>query len=274
MITRFAPSPTGRLHVGNIRTALLNRLLALREGGRFLLRMDDTDAERSSEDHAEAIRVDLEWLGLVADAEVRQSDRGALYDAAFDRLREAGRVYPAYETAAELDLKRKIAAGRGLPPIYDRAALALSQAERARLEEQGRRPHWRFRLDHGDQITWHDGVRGAQSFDPALLSDPVVRRADGSWLYMLPSVVDDIDLAITDVVRGEDHVTNTAIQLQIFDALGAVGAALRSCRAADRGRGQAVETARLARLRRVPGTGDRAAGDRGAARPHRHQPSR
>ncbi|WP_380872964.1 glutamate--tRNA ligase [Sphingomonas sp. DBB INV C78] len=219
--TRFAPSPTGRLHVGNIRAALHNWLFARQQGGRFLLRLDDTDAERSSEAFVEAIRADLAWLGLVPDGEERQSHRFPLYEAAFDRLRAAGRVYPAYETQQELDLKRKILAGRGLPPVYDRAALALSDVDHAAFGAEGRTPHWRFKLDHGSAIEWDDLIRGHQRFDPKLLSDPVVRRADGSWLYMLPSVIDDIEMAVTHVVRGEDHVTNTGLQLQMFAALGA-----------------------------------------------------
>ena len=221
VVTRFAPSPTGRLHVGNIRTALHNWLFARQQGGRFLLRLDDTDIERSSEAFVEAIRLDLAWLGLVPDGEERQSLRIPLYQEAFDRLRDTGRVYPAYETQQELDLKRKILSGRGLPPIYDRAALSLSDAERAAMESEGRQPHWRFKLDHDDQIVWDDLIRGEQRLDPRLLSDPVIRRADGSWLYMLPSVIDDIDMGVTHIVRGEDHVTNTGLQLQMFRALGA-----------------------------------------------------
>jgi len=221
IVTRFAPSPTGRLHVGNIRTALHNWLWARKQGGRFLLRLDDTDRARSSEAFAEAIRADLSWLGLNWDEEHRQSQRFDRYQAALERLRAAGRVYPAYETAQELELKRKVLLGRGLPPVYDRAALALGEAERAALESEGRRPHWRFKLDHGAPIAWHDLIRGAQHFDPALLSDPVIRREDGSWLYMLPSVVDDIEMGVSHVVRGEDHVTNTGLQLQMFEALGA-----------------------------------------------------
>ena len=219
-VTRFAPSPTGRLHVGNIRTALHSWMLAQRDGGRFVLRIDDTDAERSEERYVEAIRADLAWLGLDADVEVRQSQRFALYQARFDALLAAERIYPAYETAQELDLKRKILLGRGLPPVYDRAALQLSEAERAQLEADGVRPHWRFKLDHDAPIVWDDLIRGPQQFDPRTMSDPVIRRVDGSWLYMLPSAIDDADLGITHVVRGEDHVSNTALQLQMFAAMG------------------------------------------------------
>jgi glutamyl-tRNA synthetase len=221
VVTRFAPSPTGRLHVGNIRTGLHNMLWARRHGGRFILRLDDTDRERSSEEFAVAIREDLAWLGLDADAEARQSERFGRYEAALARLAEAGRVYPAYETAQELELKRKVQLGRGRPPVYDRAALELSEGDRAALEAEGRRPHWRFRLDYDAPIAWGDLIRGPQQLDPALLSDPVVRREDGSWLYMLPSVVDDVEMGVTHVVRGEDHVTNTGLQIQMFEALGA-----------------------------------------------------
>ncbi|RUN75851.1 glutamate--tRNA ligase [Sphingomonas sp. TF3] len=218
--TRFAPSPTGMLHVGNIRTALHNWLWAQAQGGEFWLRIDDTDAERSEERFVDAIRADLGWLGLTPQGEERQSARFALYEARFAALRAAGRVYPAYETAQELDLKRKIAAGRGLPPIYDRAALALSDADRAKLEADGIAPHWRFKLDHDTPIVWDDLIRGPQKFDAATMSDPVIRRADGSWLYMLPSAIDDAEMGITHVVRGEDHVSNTALQLQMFEAMG------------------------------------------------------
>ena len=221
VVTRFAPSPTGRLHVGNIRAALHNWLYARQQGGRFLLRLDDTDAERSTEEYVDAIRADLAWLGLAPDGEERQSQRFALYEESFERLRAAGQVYPAYESQQELDLKRKVLAGRGLPPVYDRAALALSDADRAALEAEGRTPHWRFRLDHDAPIAWDDLIRGPQRLDPKLLSDPVIRREDGSWLYMLPSAIDDIAMGVTHVVRGEDHVTNTGLQLQMFEALGA-----------------------------------------------------
>lgn len=221
VVTRFAPSPTGRLHVGNVRTALANWLWAQKQGGRFWLRLDDTDAERSEEWFAVSIRDDLAWLGLHPDAEVRQSDRGTLYEARFAELVAAGRIYPAYETSQELDLKRKIQLGRGLPPVYDRAALKLTNVDRKRLEEEGVRPHWRFRLDESAPIEWDDLIRGHQRFDPATMSDPVIRRADGSWLYMLPSAIDDVDMGITHVVRGEDHVSNTAVQIQMFAAIGA-----------------------------------------------------
>ena len=219
--TRFAPSPTGSLHAGNIRTALVNWLLARKAGGRFVLRLDDTDLARSTESSAASIRDDLGWLGLVPDDEVRQSDRFALYQAALVRLAAAGRAYRAYETPAELDLKRRVQQQRGLPPVYDRAALALTDADHADFAAQGVAPVWRFKLDTAAAIRWHDGVRGDAHVDPASLSDPVVKRADGSWLYMLPSVVDDIDLGISDIVRGEDHVTNSAVQIQMFAALGA-----------------------------------------------------
>src|SRR3569833_2590732 len=220
IVTRFAPSPTGQLHVGNLRAALHNRLFARAHGGRFMLRIDDTDAERSEERFVEAIRADLAWLGLVPDGEERQSARFALYEARFEELRAAGRVYPANETAQELGQKRKVARGRGLPPVYVRASLALSVAVRAALDADGVKPHWRFKLDHAAPIEWDDLVRGHQRFDPATMSDPVVRRADGSWLYMLPSAIDDADMGVSHVVRGEDHVSNTALQIQMFDALG------------------------------------------------------
>lgn len=221
--TRFAPSPTGRLHVGNIRTALHNWMLARQAGGTFILRIDDTDAERSREEYVDAIRADLTWLGLTWDGEERQSARLDRYEAAFDALRAAGRIYPCYESAQELEVKRKIALGRGLPPIYDRAALKLTDAERVAKEAEGIAPHWRFLLDHDEPIQWNDGIRGPQKFAASQLSDPVIRRADGSWLYMMPSAVDDIDMGVTQVLRGEDHVSNTAVQIQIFTALYAAG---------------------------------------------------
>ena len=221
VVTRFAPAPSGRLHVGNLRTALHNWLWAQKSQGRFILRFDDTDRERSSEENVSAIRDDLAWVGIRADDEYRQSQRFAHYETALERLVEVGRAYPAYETAQELDLRRKVLLGRGKPPVYDRAALDLGDDDKARLEAEGRRPHWRFKLDHESRIEWDDLIRGHQHLDPSLLSDPVVRREDGSWLYMLPSTVDDIEMGISHVVRGEDHVTNTGLQLQMFAALGA-----------------------------------------------------
>ena len=219
--TRFAPSPTGLLHVGNVRTALHNWMLAKKHGGRFLLRIDDTDKERSREEYVDAIRADLAWLGLHPDAEERQSARFGIYEAEFAKLAAEGRVYRCYESAQELDLRRKVLLGRGLPPIYDRGALSLTEADHAAREAAGERPHWRFQLDHDSPIAWQDGIRGPQHFDPKTMSDPVIRRADGSWLYMLPSVIDDIAMGVTDVLRGEDHVSNTATQVQMFTALGA-----------------------------------------------------
>ena len=219
--TRFAPSPTGTLHVGNVRTALHNWMLAKQSGGRFLLRIDDTDQARSQEHFVDAIRADLAWLGLHPDGEERQSARFDLYEREFQKLATAGLVYRCYETAQELDLKRKVALGRGLPPIYDRAALALTEADHAAKAASGDAPHWRFKLDHATPIEWRDGIRGNQTFVASQMSDPVIRRADGSWLYMLPSVIDDIDMGVTDVLRGEDHVSNTATQMQMFTALGA-----------------------------------------------------
>ena len=213
VVTRFAPSPTGRLHVGNIRTALHNHLFARKHGGTFVLRIDDTDRERSTAEFDQAIRDDLHWLGLEPDRVVRQSERFDLYEAEFERLRAQGRVYACYETPEELELRRKVLLGRGLPPVYERKAPGSPAPE-------GRKPHWRFRLDHEASIEWDDLIRGHQKFDPRLLSDPVVRREDGSWLYLLPSVIDDIDLGITHVVRGEDHVSNSAVQIQMFEALG------------------------------------------------------
>jgi glutamyl-tRNA synthetase len=214
VVTRFAPSPTGTLHVGNVRTALHNWLWARKHGGRFLLRIDDTDLERSQEDYVDAIRADLAWLGFDIDGEERQSARFALYEAEFDKLKAAGRVYACYETPEELDIRRKILLSRGLPPVYERKAADAPVPA-------GVAPHWRFRLDHDAPIEWTDMVRGEQNFEPKTMSDPVVRRADGSWLYLLPSVIDDIAMGITHVVRGEDHVSNTATQIQMFAALGA-----------------------------------------------------
>jgi glutamyl-tRNA synthetase len=229
-IVRFAPSPTGRLHIGNVRTALLNWLFAAKEGGTFILRLDDTDRQRSTQEFAEAIRQDLGWLGLVWAREESQSLRLARYAAMAEALKQAGRLYPCYETEEELDRRRKRRLARGLPPIYDRAALKLDAAERAKLEATGLRPHWRFRLLNTEAgkpldpvptlVDWIDLVRGDQAVDIGSLSDPVLIRADGTPLYTFTSVVDDIDFAVTHVIRGEDHVTNTAVQIQLFEAMG------------------------------------------------------
>jgi glutamyl-tRNA synthetase len=219
-LVRTAPSPTGFLHIGNVRSIMFNWLFARRHGGRFLLRYDDTDLARSKPEFAEAIAEDLAWLGVVPDFVIRQSDRLAIYDAAAARLREAGRLYPCYETADELDRRRKRQLARGLPPVYDRAALKLTDEDRAQLEAEGRKPHWRFLLEPR-VVAWNDLVRGEAHVDCASLSDQVLIREDGSYLYHLPSVVDDAETGVTHVIRGEDHVTNTAVQIQIFEALGA-----------------------------------------------------
>ena len=217
---RFAPSPTGKLHVGNIRAAVVNWLFARAKGGAFLLRIDDTDLERSTKESEAGIEEDLRWLGLTWDEKYNQSARFPIYQQAVERLKTQGRLYPAYETQEELDRRRKVQLSRGQPPIYDRAALKLSNEERSSLEAEGRRPHWRFRLE-GKRVKWDDLVRGPCEVDTTSMSDPVLIREDGAFLYTLPSVVDDIDMGITHVVRGEDHVTNTGVQIEVFEALGA-----------------------------------------------------
>lgn len=219
-ITRFAPSPTGRLHPGNARIAIVNWLFAKSRGGEMLLRFDDTDRERSKPVYEAAIREDLRWLGLDWQAEYRQSERTPFHLVHFEDLVARGRVYPCYETPEELSALRQQARARGLPPKYDRRALMLGAAERAALERAGRRPHWRFRLEERE-VVFEDLVFGERRIDAASLSDPVVRREDGSFTYVFASVVDDLDLGITHVIRGEDHLTNTAVQLQMFEALGA-----------------------------------------------------
>ena len=218
-VTRFAPSPTGYLHIGNLRAALFNWMIARKAGGTFVLRLDDTDPERSREDYVDAIREDLRWLGLNWDREARQSGRLDRYAAAADALRAAGRLYEAFETPGELELKRKTQLQRGRPPVYDRTALGLSEAERDRLRAERGPGVWRFKLDH-ERIAWADGILGEVSIDAASVSDPVLIRADGQVLYTLASVVDDAEMGVTDVVRGSDHVTNTATQIQIMAALG------------------------------------------------------
>ncbi|HEV7344716.1 MAG TPA: glutamate--tRNA ligase [Devosia sp.] len=218
-VVRWAPSPTGRIHLGNARPALLNWFYARRHGGRYVLRMDDTDLARSTRESADAIEVDLAWLGITPDLLVRQSERLELYDAARDRLIEMGRLYPCYETEEELDRKRARARLLNKPPIYDRAALSLTDEDRARFEAESRRPHWRFRLD-GRPVRFDDLIKGPQTVNTASMSDPVLVREDGTYLYTLCSVVDDIELGITHVIRGEDHVSNTGTQIEIFGALG------------------------------------------------------
>ncbi|MCJ8335252.1 MAG: glutamate--tRNA ligase [Epibacterium sp.] len=217
--TRFAPSPTGFIHVGNLRTALMNYLIARKAGGTFILRIDDTDPERSKEEYVDAIKEDLEWLGLTWDRVERQSERLDMYAEAADKLREIGRFYEAFETPTELDLKRKKQLNMGKPPVYDRAALSLSAAEREALRAERGNGVWRFKLDQ-ERIEWTDGILGDISIDAASVSDPVLIRGDGQVLYTIASVVDDTDMGVTNVVRGSDHVTNTATQIQIINALG------------------------------------------------------
>lgn len=216
---RFAPSPTGYLHAGNVRTAVVTWLFARRHNGHFLLRIDDTDTERSKPEYEEDIESSLMWLGLTWDEKTRQRDRSARYQELIEKLKADGRLYPCYETPEELSLKRKTLLSRGLPPIYDRTALKLTDAEKAEYEAEGRKPHWRFKLEHA-AIEWADLVRGLVKFEGASLSDPVLLREDGTPLYHLCSVIDDMDYDITHVVRGEDHVSNTAAHIQMFEALG------------------------------------------------------
>ncbi len=218
-IVRFAPSPTGRLHVGNIRTALANWLFAQKHQGSFILRLDDTDVARSTKEFAAAIQEDLLWLGITFDQLIRQSERFNSYNAAIDILKRTKRLYPCYETADELELKRKQQLARGKPPIYDRAALQLTAAEQQRLEAEGRKPHWRFLLTP-EKVSWQDLVHGHVEFEGANLSDPVLLREDGSPIFTLSTVVDDIELGVTHVLRGDDQVANTAIQMQMITALG------------------------------------------------------
>lgn len=219
---RFAPSPTGRLHVGNVRTALVNWMFAKGQGGQFVLRIDDTDLARSTPEFEQGIEDDLTWLGLVWDERHNQSKRFDRYEAAAEALKAAGRLYACYDTAEELDRRRKVQLSRGLPPIYDRAGLSLTDEQKAAFEAEGRKPHWRFKLD-GRRVAWEDLSRGHAEVDTASMSDPVLIREDGLFLYTLPSVVDDLDMAISHVIRGEDHVTNTGAQIEIFEALIAAG---------------------------------------------------
>ena len=218
-VTRFAPSPTGWIHIGNLRAALFNYAIARQQGGTFILRLDDTDPVRSKEEYVEGLKEDLAWLGLTWDREERQSLRTERYEAAKQRLLAEGRVYECFETPTELDLKRKKQLSMGKPPVYDRSALKLSEEEKARMRAE-RPSHWRFLLDPG-RIEWEDGILGPISIDAASVSDPVIQKEDGQWLYTFASSVDDSEMAVTDIVRGADHVTNTATQIQIIRALGA-----------------------------------------------------
>lgn len=219
-ITRFAPSPTGMLHIGNVRTALINYLYTRKHGGKFILRIDDTDTERSKKEYEEGIKRDLTKLGIEWDESFNQTDKLDRYEAVKKQLLQSGRLYPCYESSEELDIKRKIQLSSGKPPIYDRAALKLSEDEKKQYELQGRKPHYRFLIE-SKEILWQDMVKGAITYHGSNLSDPVIIRADGTMTYMLCSTIDDVDSKITHVIRGEDHVSNTAVQIQMFEALGA-----------------------------------------------------
>lgn len=218
---RFAPSPTGRLHVGNVRAALWNWLFARSAGGRFILRIDDTDRARSTQEYEDGIRRDLEWLGLGWDDTFHQSKRFGEYDEVSDRLREQGLLYACYETADELERKRRLQRARGMPPVYDRAALSYTDEQVKAFEAEGRKPHWRFKLSQ-TPVRWNDLIRGETAVDTAHVSDPVLIREDGMYLYTLPSCIDDIDKDVTHIIRGEDHVTNAAVQVEIMDAIVAI----------------------------------------------------
>ncbi len=218
VITRFAPSPTGNLHLGNLRIAIANALLSHSLEGIFILRYDDTDILRSSFEYKRSIAADLRWLGISWNQEIYQSDRISMYQEAADLLKERGYLYPCYETKEDLEFSRKKLLSQGKPPVYDRSALNLSSTQRLEFESSGRRPHWRFKLDHS-LVSWTDLIRGEQKYSINNVSDPILIREDGTFLYTLPSVVDDISLGITHVIRGEDHVTNTAVQIQVIRAL-------------------------------------------------------
>ncbi len=217
---RFAPSPTGKLHAGNARIALMNYLFARKHQGEFMLRMDDTDTERSRDEYVQAIKTDLAWLGIDIDIYEAQSNRYPRYQAMQEKLIADGRLYACYETAEELELKRKILLGQNKPPLYDRQALNLSDAEIEAYQAEGRKPHYRFKLDE-TPMEWHDMAKGKQYFTAKNLSDPVLIRADGNPLFTFSTVVDDIDFAISHIIRGDDHISNTALQVQIFKAMGA-----------------------------------------------------
>lgn len=256
---RFAPSPTGHMHIGNTRTALFNWLLAKKLGGCFMLRIDDTDRERSKREYEDSLRESLLWLGLNWTEEARQSARLERYYEIVEKLKAQGRIYECWETPEELELMRKRLIARGLPPIYSRDASALSDEEIALRRKQGRRPHYRFRLTAGE-IRWHDMVRGEVRYDAGKLSDPIVIREDGSFLYHLPSVIDDVDFGITHIVRGEDHVSNTAVQIEMFEALGGKIPQFAAFAAADRQRGKTLQTSGVFGCSRVEGRRRRSAG--------------
>ena len=218
VIVRFAPSPTGKIHVGNVRAALWNWLFARSRGGKFILRIDDTDVERSTRENEDRIRADLTWLGLDWDETFSQSARFADYDVVSDALRAKGLLYPCYETADDLERKRRLQRTRGLPPVYDRAALTLTDAQKKAFDAEGRKPHWRFKLSRAP-VVWNDLIRGETTVETASVSDPVLIREDGMYLYTLPSCIDDIDHGVTHVIRGEDHVTNAGVQIEIMQAV-------------------------------------------------------
>ncbi|MES2214454.1 MAG: glutamate--tRNA ligase [Pseudomonadota bacterium] len=219
VITRFAPSPTGMLHIGNARTALINWLYARKMGGKFILRIDDTDIERSKKEYEDAIIRNLTWLGLDWDAKFSQSSRLDKYEAAKKLLIESGRLYECYETQSELEVKRKLQLVSGKPPLYDRAALALTNAQKTDYKAQGRQPHYRF-LMKDTPIRWNDMIKGEMHYEAHHIGDPILIRENGSMTYMICSTVDDMEYNISHILRGEDHVTNTAIQIQLFEALG------------------------------------------------------
>ncbi|MDR1598184.1 MAG: glutamate--tRNA ligase [Holosporales bacterium] len=219
IVVRFAPSPTGYLHLGNARAAIVNWFFARQSGGTFMLRLDDTDAERSKQEYVDGLFEDLAWLGLDHDVFARQSDRVARYAECQQQLIASGRLYPCYETFEELEHKRRIQLAKKEPPIYDRASLRATDAQIKSWENDARRPHWRFKLKDED-VTFDDLIKGPISFNPChSLSDPVLVKEDGTFLYTISSVIDDLDFGITHIIRGEDHVTNTAVQIQLFDAL-------------------------------------------------------
>lgn len=218
-ICRFAPSPTGFLHVGNIRAAIINFLYAKKTGGKFLLRLDDTDVERVKDEYREMIIKDMAWLGLEYEKIIKQSDRLEKYEEAKNRLIANGRLYECFETAEDLNFQRRSQTASGVAPIYNRAALNLTDEQKKSLRAQGLKPHYRFLLE--DKITaWDDKIKGRITYEGRHFSDPVLVRDNCMPTYTFCSVVDDIEFGVTDIIRGEDHITNTAIQIQIFEALG------------------------------------------------------